>query len=199
MLPKKSPAWNPVEPLAGLERRENDLDIGFAGELDVGAAEPEALRPEADLGHGLLAGDIDDTLAGIGECRSGLQQQRGLADARVAADQNRRAHDEPAAGHSVEFTEPRNDARRGLGLARERHQRNGPTIRRRRLGASADARVDRLLDDRVPLAAALAPPLPAHMRGAAGLADISELGFGHRRSRVRILVREPRLASKNEE
>ncbi len=86
-----------------LERREDDLDIGFAGEQHIGVAEPEPLGAEPDLRHGLFARDIDDALALLGERRGALQQQRRLADARIAADQHRRAHDEAAAGHPVEF------------------------------------------------------------------------------------------------
>ena len=50
---------------------------------------------------------------------------------------------------------------------------------RRRFRPGADARIDQLLDDGVPLAAALAAALPAHMGGAAGLADIGGFGLGH--------------------
>ena len=46
-----------------LQRRQDDLDIGLAGELHIGVAEAEPLRAQPDLRHRLFARDIDDALA----------------------------------------------------------------------------------------------------------------------------------------
>ena len=123
-----------VGPLAVGERREDVLDIGFGRELDrrVGRAEP--LRAQPDLGDRLLAGDIDDAVA-LRPARRGLHQQRRLADAGIAADQQRRAAHEAAAGRPVEFGDAGGDARGVLDLARQRGQRDGPALRGERSAA----------------------------------------------------------------
>ena len=167
--------------VACLQRREDDLDIGLGGQLHVGAAEAEPLRAEPDLGHRLFARDVDDALAALGQRRRGLQQERRFADARVAADQHGRAHDEAAAGDPVELADAGGDARRAISVspASGTSATGRPAGGGRSSGPAPTPRIDHLLDDGVPLAAALAAALPAHMRGAAGLADIGGLGFGH--------------------
>ena len=121
-------------------------------------------------------------LPGLGQRRRRLQQQRRFADARIAADQHRRAVDEPAAGDAVEFGDAGLDPRRGVGHAGERHQRGRAVRGARRLRPGADAGVDGFLDDGVPLAAAFAAPGPFGRDGAAGLADIACAPLGHRDS-----------------
>ena len=64
--------------------------------------EPQALRAQRDLLDRFLAGDVQ------GPARSAdrghrLQQQRRLADAGIAAEQDHAAGDEAAAQHAVEF------------------------------------------------------------------------------------------------
>ena len=90
-----------------------------------------------------------------------------------------KAGDETAAGHPIEFAEAGDDAGRGLGLARQGHQRHRAAAGGRHLRTRANARIDQFLDDRVPVAATLAAALPADMRGAAGLADIGGFSFRH--------------------
>ena len=96
------------------ERGEDVLDIGLGGELDRRAGEAEALGAQADLRHRLLARDIDDAVAGGGERGRGLHQERRLADAGIAADQDGGAAHEAAAGDPVEFGDAGGDARRVL-------------------------------------------------------------------------------------
>ena len=69
---------------------------GACGEAEAGGAHP-------DLGGGLLAGDVDGGRAAGGEGGGGLQEQRRLADAGVAADEDRRGGDEAAAEDAVEL------------------------------------------------------------------------------------------------
>ena len=83
----------------------------------------------------LLAGDVDDALAGAGERRGGLDQQRRLADAGIAAEQEHRAAHEAAAGDAVEFGDAGRHARRVLGLAGEPLEREQPALARRPAGA----------------------------------------------------------------
>ena len=93
-----------VRPLALGDGRQDVLDIGFGGELDRRSRpHAEPLRAQPDLRDRLFAGDIDDAVAPAGERRGRLRQQRRLADAGIAADQQRRAAHEAAAGGAVEF------------------------------------------------------------------------------------------------
>ena len=57
-----------------------------------------------------------------GEGGRGLHEERGLADAGIAAQQDHRAAYESAAGHPVEFGDAGGRARRLLGLADEAFQ-----------------------------------------------------------------------------
>ena len=68
----------------------------------------------ADLGGGLLAGDVDGGLAAGGEGGGGLQEEGGLADAGVAADEDGGGGDEAAAEDAVEL----GDAGEGAGEGR---------------------------------------------------------------------------------
>ena len=131
-----------------------------------------------------FAGDVDRRrrLARIGGER--LQDQRGLADARIAAEQQRRARHQSAAGDAVELGDAGHAARRFLGLAREslRARTAGPS-RSRRAGC-ARRRRGLLLDERVPGAAIVAVARPFRMRRAAGLADIGVLRARHLQPRT---------------
>jgi hypothetical protein len=67
------------------------------------SAEPETLGPQPYLRHRLLARDVDRAMAGPCQEAGGLRQQRRLADAGVAADQQHRAPDKTAAGDAIEL------------------------------------------------------------------------------------------------
>ena len=58
--------------------------------------------------------------------RGGLQQQRGLADARLAAEQHERARHDAAAEHAIEFTDARADAARRRPCRRRAYSRAPP-------------------------------------------------------------------------
>ena len=115
-----------------------------AASLTGASASAEPLGAEPDLGDRLLARDVDDRLAGLRERAGGLQEQRRLADARIAADEERRAAHEAAAGDPVELGDAGRDARRLVG--RRRRARSSATTRplreraRRRAGADAAGR-----------------------------------------------------------
>ncbi len=103
----------------GAERGEDVLDAGLGGELHRRAGDAEPVGAEPDLRDGLLAGDIDDRRAAIGERAGDLEQQRRFADAGIAADQQRRAAHEPAAGDAVELGDAGNRARGVFGSRRQ--------------------------------------------------------------------------------
>ena len=111
----------------GLDRIDDDEDAAAGRPASVarmsstvvsaasstgGVGEPEPLGAQAHLRHRLLAGDIDDALAALRQRGRGLDQQRRLADARIAADQQHRAAHEAAAGDAVELGDAGRDARR---------------------------------------------------------------------------------------
>ena len=148
------------------------------------AQQPEPRRADPDLARRFLAGGVEDRAAavGAGETGRGLEQERGLADPRLAADQHERARDETAAEDAIELVDPQAEARQvGVGDAGQRFRRGG----RRR---SADDRPFRArglahdgLDERVPAVARAALPFPAQERFPAGLADEAALGPRHPR------------------
>ncbi len=107
--------------------------------------------------------------------RGHLQQQSRFADARIAADQERRAGDEAAAADPVEFGDARDTARRGAPCALERREIEPPAaFGRNPLGRGVGRG---LLDQRVPGAAGLALARPLCVRGAAFLADIAVIAL----------------------
>ena len=115
-----------------------------------------------------------------GDARRDLEEQRGLADPGLAAEQDDGARDEPAAEHPVQLADANRpaDLVRGLTRVAQRH-------RATRAGAGrpphAGPRLvaDDGLDEGVPLTAGAALALPAEDRGAARLADVAALGAGH--------------------
>ena len=148
------------------------------------SASPRRCGAHAHLVGGFLAGDVDDAAAAPRQRRAGLDQQRRLADARLAADQRRRPRHEAAARRAVELVDARQQARLGRmrsGKVLERERPAGGAFARR---AGAHPQRRRLLDDGVPLAAGLALALPALRDRAAVLADIGGARAGHGAGRL---------------
>ena len=119
---------------------------------------------------------------------SRLQKQCRLAYAGIATHQKRRPAHDPAAGHPVEFADARDDAWGFVRLPGERRQRDNAALPRFPDARScADAGRGDFLDQRVPLAARVALPLPARGHRPAVLADErrSSARKGHAESRCR--------------
>ena len=155
--------------------------IRVSAAICTGAWErPSRAGAQAHLLGRFLARNIDDPAAAMRQRSAGLDQQRRLADAGLAADERRRARHEAAAGDAVEFADAGDDPRDRRRMAAEVFEREGRPATRRRAAAAADSERRRLLDDGVPLAAGLAFALPALGDRAAVLADIGGPGFGHR-------------------
>ena len=101
---------------------EDALEVDLGEHLQRRGRQLQALSAQRDLLAGFLAADVDhaaDHLAALGRsalaaCGRGgrsqvgerLQQQGGLADARVATDQHDPTADQAAAEHAVEFIQP---------------------------------------------------------------------------------------------
>ena len=67
---------------------ENALDAGFGQQIERRIADAEAIAARLDLMLGLFAGRIQHRADGMREVRGRLQQQGGLADAGLAAEQH---------------------------------------------------------------------------------------------------------------
>jgi hypothetical protein len=160
-----------------IQRRENALQGRLRHQAQVVAGQVEALGTRCHLLRTLLTGDVQ----GGGtrrEVAHGLQQQRALAGARVAAHENGGARHQAAAEHAIELGHARTDAchlggidvreapRRGQGTGIARARRDSPGAR-----AGAEAH----LAERVPGAAVAALALPLVVIGAALAAH--ERGF----------------------
>ena len=85
--------------------RDDRLELDLGQQRHRRVDEPEALRAQRHLLDRLLAGHVERLLRRA-DRRHRLQQQRGLADARVAAEQDDAAGHQAAAQHPVEFLEP---------------------------------------------------------------------------------------------
>ena len=91
------------------------------------------------------------------EMRRRLQQQRGLADPRLAADQHERSGHDAAAEHAIELVDPGRQARRHDGVdvfvqprPGRRRERVARSRARRRRARARGRRHRALLDERVP-------------------------------------------------
>ena len=153
-----------------LERRADGVELGLREDLDaVGAAEPR--RAELHLCGRLLAGDEERPAPRGRDRAERREEQRRLADARLAADQDEAGGNEPAAEDAVELRHAGRDPLRLLRRDVDELQQ-GSRRRPRRRGRS-------LLDERAEGVAAGALAEPA-ARGVAALGTrVLDCGLGH--------------------
>ena len=110
----------------------------------------ESLGPQTDLLGGFLSRHQQGARPRGGHRRHGLEQERGLADTRLAANQRDRAGDDAARHDPVELRQPGRPRRRRRGVHVGDRARG---LRRERAGARPGRPVRRrLLHQRVPLA-----------------------------------------------
>ncbi len=108
------------------DRRDDRLELDFGEQRHRRVDQTEPLRAQRDLLDRLLAGDVERLLRRADRCHR-LQQQRRLADAGIAAQQDDAAGDEAAAQHAVELLEAGRKPRRLLRIdAAERAHRDWP-------------------------------------------------------------------------
>jgi hypothetical protein len=88
--------------VARCDAREHGLDARLGEQVERHGAHAEALGAQADLLERFFSGDVARPDARR-EIRERAQQERRLADSRVAADQDDPARHEAAAEHSVEL------------------------------------------------------------------------------------------------
>ncbi len=116
-----------------------------------------------------------------GHLQRHLQQQGGLADARVAADQHQRAGHHSAAQDAGELADRQRQAVFGIGadLIQPEGRAALPQAARGVLGSRRRGECHDFLDHAVPGAALRAAPHLARADSAALLADELGAGFGH--------------------
>src|SRR5262245_14306221 len=119
-------------------------------------------------------------MTGARQRSGGLDQQGRFADPRIAADQQNRASHEAAADDTVQFSDPRGQARCVMSLAGERFERKEAASAAFTAGARGALRA--FLAQRIPFPAGLAFALPAAERSPAVLADEGQIAFRHRES-----------------
>ena len=85
------------------ERGDDVLDRRLCGKLDGCLGKPQAFCAQPHLRDRLFAGNIDGTLTAARISGCDLDQKGRFADAGVAAEQQHRATDQPAAGHAIKL------------------------------------------------------------------------------------------------
>jgi hypothetical protein len=81
-----------------------DVGLGDQREPRIGGAEPA--RAHRHLRDRLLARRVQDAAIAPGQTAERLGEQRRLADARIAAEEEQAAGDQTAAQHAIEFGDP---------------------------------------------------------------------------------------------
>ncbi|MNZ68266.1 hypothetical protein D3C78_865300 [compost metagenome] len=161
---------------------DDAFDAGLGHHLQLVFRQAETTGAHGDLLLGFLAGDVERRQA-AGDVAEGLQENGGLADARIAADQHHGAIDQAAAQYTVEFGGRRAEARHFLdadfGEGLDVGLLPGPAAPP---GGRAGEAFDDGLDQGVPGPAVSALPGPFREGGAALGAAVHALGLGHGRT-----------------
>ncbi len=153
---------------------QHPLGVGLAEQMHAVAGDAQALGAQLGLMRGLLPRDVQD----LTRARQSLerhQEERGLPDAGIPAQQDEGARHQSPAQHAIELADPGGRARRGIDLNGGERLGNRP---RRGPSAGSD-RVDQLLDQCSPGLAVGAPAQPLGALVAAGLTGMDEASFGH--------------------
>ncbi len=191
----------PGHGLYGVEYQQRGLDlldltqdrreIGLGGEEQAVGQRRRPLGPQAHLGGRLLAGDVEGASGRDGPAGGDLEQQRRLADAWLAGEQDDRALDEAAAEGAVELVDARRPGSCGLEPDRtDRARRLRYRPRSQRAGArGAD------LVEAAPRLALAAPPDPLGRGPAALAAPVGQGRLRHGRHRTGVHRHQDRLAS----
>ena len=163
---------------------EDAFDPGLRQQADAGAAQAQAAGAQAHLLGRFLAGDVEHRPFGPQagtQGGAGLEQEGGLADARVAADQDHGPGHQATAQDPVQFGDATAGAR--LPFRTDRLQGQDPgAVRGARIAlpATARRRDARDLLDGVPGAAIRATPGPFVEAGAAATTDVGQTDLGGR-------------------
>ena len=113
---------------ARLRLGDDPRDVRLREDEQPLLVDPEAPAAQAHLRRRFLRARVEHVARLDGQTAPGLQQQRRLADPRLAAEQNDRPRDEAAPEHAVEAVEARSS---GGPVARRRSRRSRPPDARR--------------------------------------------------------------------
>ena len=102
--PGPSRSTHDLGPL-GLDRGDHGVEVGLGHDRHPQRGRAEPLGAQPDLGGRLLARHVEHLAAGGGQVAERRRGDRGLADARRAAEQHQRAGHEAAAEHAVELAD----------------------------------------------------------------------------------------------
>src|SRR5690606_32438629 len=86
---------------------EDPLEAGFREDVERRLLDAEPLAAGLDLVLRFLAGAVEHGTERPGEMRGRLEQQRRLADPRLAAEQHQRSRHDAPAEHAIELADPR--------------------------------------------------------------------------------------------
>ena len=174
---------------------EDRREVGLAREVELVVEGAGPLSAQAHLRRGFLAARVEHASAGPGRLRRHLEEQRRLADARLAREQDGSAGHDPAAEHAIELRH----ARRASGCVAgvDVGDRTRRSLRGRGDGGDRadDAGLLGGLDDGSPLLALAAPPDPLDRRppalGAPVRGGLGGASGGHHRKATRTLRHRP--------
>jgi len=167
----------------GTDRRrggEDGLEIGLAEERDVVGVLAQAVGTQLHLEGGFLTRRVQRGMARALEPRGDVQQERGFADPRFAADEDHRARNDASTQHKIELAKaglppPR---LRALDVAEAWRSGDCPSCGER-LGTADPSRSrvrglggTHLFDERVPFTARIATAGPFRVVGTAFRAAI---------------------------
>ena len=62
--------------LHGVDMAEHGTEVCLGGEVEIGREGADALGPQAHLGRGLLAGDVEGAVARLGPAGGDIEEQR---------------------------------------------------------------------------------------------------------------------------
>ncbi len=95
-----------------LDVAQRGLQVGFGGQVYLVVGAPGAFGTQSDLSGRLLTRQVERAAARLRPAVRDLEQQRRLADPRIARQQGHRSGDEAAAEHAVQFAYPRAEVAR---------------------------------------------------------------------------------------
>jgi hypothetical protein len=152
---------------------ENALEARFGEQIQRRVADGEPLAARFDLVLGFLARAVENGTDRSGQVRRRLQQQRRLADARLAPEQHERPGHDAAAEHAIELADAGGQPRMLFEFDLGVEPRPGRAGERVAMvaGRRAAGRLRAFFDERVPRAALEAAPLLLRRLRAALLTD----------------------------
>ena len=100
--------------LHGVDVPEDRGEVGLGREVELVGEGSGAFGAQAHLARGLFGADVEHARARAGGSGCDLEQQGRLADAGLAAQQDRGTGDDAAAEHAVELADAGRPVRDGL-------------------------------------------------------------------------------------